>query len=256
MTHPFELHEEISLDATPEQVWAAIATGPGIDSWFMGRSEIEGRDGGRTTMSLAGFEQSATVTAWEEGKRFALRSDANPDGSFMAFEYLIEGRDGGSTVLRFVHSGLLGDDWEAEYDGLSTGDLMYLRKLAVYLAHFGDRTSTYNMFLIGPLVADKAAAFRGFGSAFGLDPADIRDGAAATVAVAGLPAASGVVEFANDPIYLGVRTDDGLYAFIHGYQDAIVLEYHAFNDDVDPAVLESAWQAWLTTAFGATTKEG
>jgi uncharacterized protein YndB with AHSA1/START domain len=252
MTHPFELHEEIDLDATPEQVWAAIATGPGIDSWFMGRNEIEGRVGGRTSMTLAGFEQSATVTAWEEGKRFAFRSDTNPDGTFMAFEYLIEGRVGGSTVLRFVHSGLLGDDWEAEYDGLSTGNLMYLRKLAVYLAHFGNRTSTYTMFLIGPLVADKAAAFRGFASAFGID--EVTEGAATRLAVDGLPHAGGVVAFVNDPVYLGVRTDDGLYSLIHGYQDAVVVEYHAFNDDVDGAALESSWQPWLSTAFGATTE--
>ncbi len=247
MTHPFELPEEISLDATPEQVWAAIATGPGIDSWFMGRNEIEPGEGGRTTMTLAGFAQSGTITAWEEGKRFAFRSDTGDDGSFMAFEYLIEARAGGSTVLRFVHSGLLGDDWEAEYDGLSTGDLMYLRKLAVYLAHFGDRTSTYNMFLIGPVVADRATAFRGFASAFGLD--DVTEGAVASLAIDGLPPVNGVVEFANDPAYLGVRTSDGLYAFIHGYQGATVAEYHAFNPSVDPAAFESAWQRWLTATF-------
>ena len=35
----------------------------------------------------------------------------------MAFEYLIEGRDGGSTVLRLVHSGMLGDDWEDRVRG-------------------------------------------------------------------------------------------------------------------------------------------
>jgi uncharacterized protein YndB with AHSA1/START domain len=34
--HEFEIREEIALDATPEQVWEAIASGPGMDSWFMG----------------------------------------------------------------------------------------------------------------------------------------------------------------------------------------------------------------------------
>jgi hypothetical protein len=27
-------------------VWEAIATGPGLDSWFMGRNEVEPREGG------------------------------------------------------------------------------------------------------------------------------------------------------------------------------------------------------------------
>ena len=252
MTHPFELHEEITLDATPEQVWAAIATGPGIDSWFMGHSEIEPREGGRGSMSLGGFVQGSTITGWDEGKRFALRSDTNPDATFMAFEYLIEGRDGGSTVLRFVHSGLLGDDWEAEYDGLSTGDRMYLLKLATYVANFAGRTSTHNMFLVGPLVADKAAAFAGFAQAFGL-AGDVAEGAKTTVAVDGLAPTDGVVAFANVPTYLGVRTADGMYSLIHGYNDAVVVEYHAFNDDVDIQAIEHAWQTWLATAFASAS---
>ena len=39
MTHPFESEFETALSASPEQVWEAIATGPGLDSWFMGRNE-------------------------------------------------------------------------------------------------------------------------------------------------------------------------------------------------------------------------
>ena len=31
MAHPFEVRKDIEVDATPEQVWEAIATGPGID---------------------------------------------------------------------------------------------------------------------------------------------------------------------------------------------------------------------------------
>ena len=41
MGHEFELRKEITLAASPEQVWDAIATGPGMDAWFMGRNEIE-----------------------------------------------------------------------------------------------------------------------------------------------------------------------------------------------------------------------
>jgi hypothetical protein len=36
MGHKFEGGTQAELDATPEQVWEAIATGPDIDSWFMG----------------------------------------------------------------------------------------------------------------------------------------------------------------------------------------------------------------------------
>ena len=54
MPHEFELRKEITLDATPEQVWEAIATGPGIDAWFMGRNQVEPREGGRSSMTIGG----------------------------------------------------------------------------------------------------------------------------------------------------------------------------------------------------------
>src|SRR5690242_13024269 len=133
--HEFEIREEITLDATPEQVWAAISAGPGLNSWFIGHSEIEPRLGGRTSWTMGEDTSYSTVTAWEPNRHLAYQGDENPDGTFMAFEYLIEGRDRGSTVLRFVHSGFLGDDWEQQYDALRDGDPMYLRKLALYLKY-------------------------------------------------------------------------------------------------------------------------
>src|SRR6266540_2801989 len=65
MAHPFELTHESQVDATPEGVWEAIATGPGVDAWFMGRNEVEPREGGTTRMMLRGSTEEATVTAWE-----------------------------------------------------------------------------------------------------------------------------------------------------------------------------------------------
>jgi uncharacterized protein YndB with AHSA1/START domain len=47
MGHPFELEQQAVVDATPEQVWEAIATGPGLESWFLGRNEIEPYEGGK-----------------------------------------------------------------------------------------------------------------------------------------------------------------------------------------------------------------
>src|SRR5437870_13125684 len=36
MAHRFEITKDLEVGATPEEVWEAIATGPGMDSWFMG----------------------------------------------------------------------------------------------------------------------------------------------------------------------------------------------------------------------------
>src|SRR6266516_107606 len=98
MAHRFEITKELEVGATPEQVWEAIATGPGMDSWFMGRSEVEPREGGRP-------------------RRFVNSGGEGPDGSFHRFDYRIEDRGSGRTAIRYVHSGMLGVDWEAEYEG-------------------------------------------------------------------------------------------------------------------------------------------
>jgi uncharacterized protein YndB with AHSA1/START domain len=255
MPHEFEVRKEIALDATPEQVWEAIATGPGVNSWFMGQNEIEPREGGRTRMTFDGEHAGeSTVTAWEPGHRLAYRGDPSPDGLFMAFEYLIEGRAGGSTVLRFVHSGFLGDDWEAEYDALTKGDGMYLRKLAVYVKHFAGRTSSANLMLMGPRVTDAARVAAAYAGAFGLTE-PITDGAQGRLSVEGLPADDAVVEFA-DPEFLGVRTTNGLHMLVYA-RDTVVIEHHAFTDELDGKQLASVWQAWLDRTFaGAATADG
>jgi uncharacterized protein YndB with AHSA1/START domain len=245
MTHEFEIRDEILVDGTPEQVWQAIATGPGVDAWLMGRNEIEPREGGRASMTMAGFTATSTVTAWEPGKRFALRGDPAPDGSFHAFEYLIEGRDGGSTVLRFVHSGFLGDDWETEYDALRKGDPVYLHTLGQYVKYFSGRTATpVGAYLPGAPARDEAwSAVR---AALGLT-SPVGQGDSVHLTPAGFDALDGVVDYLDED-FLGVRTADGLYRFIYGFNGTFVLGHHVF-DAADEKGVEPAWQEWLGGVF-------
>jgi hypothetical protein len=239
MTHPFEISEEITVDATPDEVWEAIASGPGVDSWLMGRTEIDSA-GKTSTFSLLGEVSRSSITVWEPGHRFAAQEDANPDGTFMASEWLIESRDGGGAVVRAVHSGLLGDDWEAEYNALSAGDHAYITKLAVYLKHFAPRTATGSLFLPGPVTKDSWAAMT---AAIGVS-ADAADGQPARLSVPGIEPADGTVEFVGSPAFAGMRTGDAMYLLIHGYNDMVFATAHYFDDRDVPAETE-AWEKWL-----------
>lgn len=243
-THEFQLVHDIDLAATPEQVWAAIATGPGIDSWFMGRNEIEPRVGGTAAMAMPGFTAEATVTAYEPNKRFAYRSPAAEDGSFMGFEYLIEGRDGGSTALRLVHSGLLSGDWEAEYDALKKGNPLYLRSLGQYLEHFAGRTAV-PVVAFGPQQSDQDAVWAAVTGALGLSK-DVAEGDPVRLTFGG-EEIRGVVDTALEPSFLGVRTGDALLRFV-GRGGVILTGHHIFAD-VDQAEAEQAWGAWLAEVF-------
>ncbi|MGK5444528.1 SRPBCC family protein [Micromonospora sp. URMC 105] len=247
MGHPFELTKDIALPGTPEQVWAAIATGPGVDSWFMGRTEIEPGEGGRTRFAMAGHVDESTVTAWEPGKRFAYRSDAGPDGTFMAVEYLIEGREQGGTVLRLVQSGVLGDNWETEYEAMRTGWDMYLETLAAYLAHFPGRAGA-PVAAFRPGAGDPEQVWAAVADAFGLT-GPVTGGAPVRLDLPGMPPVDGVVDIVGLPTYVGVRTSDALYRFLHSGTDrgnVLVLGHHLFAPDADPARAEQAWRDWLT----------
>jgi uncharacterized protein YndB with AHSA1/START domain len=246
MAHPFEIRNEIEVDATPEEVWDAIATGPGIDSWFMGRNEVEPQEGGTTRMTLPGFTMEDTVTAWDPPKRFATRSSEGEDGSVHAFEFIVEGREGGSTVVRWVHSGFLGDNWEAEYEGLREGDPMYFDKLAQYLTYFRGRTAIpVNVF--GPPVKDREHAWDEFRRGLGL-PGPVALGDRVRLTPEGLPPMDGAVDYLS-PSFLGVRTDDGLFRFIHGFDNSVVLGHHIFTEGLDQEETEEAWRNWLTRLF-------
>jgi uncharacterized protein YndB with AHSA1/START domain len=255
MGHEFRLDQQIEIEATPEQVWAAIATGPGVDSWFMGRSEIEPGEGGSTRLTMLGQIETATITAWQPGERFAHRGPAGPDGTFMALEYLIEARAGASTVLRIVQSGVLGDNWDAEYEAMQAGWPMYLETLVAYLTHFADRTAT-PVTAILPGAGDGSHVFAELCRQFGLSapaavgqPARLETGPMETAQLA----VRGVVDCASEPHYLGVRTPDALYRFIHSGSErgnAVVIGHHIFAD-IDRAATEQAWQSWLTHVFVA-----
>jgi uncharacterized protein YndB with AHSA1/START domain len=242
MTHPFELSQEIELGATPEQVWDAIATGPGVDSWFMGRSEFGTAEGGPADLTMMGHTEHATITAYEPGARLATRSEPTDDGRFMAFEYLIEGR-AGATVLRVVQSGMLGDDWETEFEAMKAGWPIYLVTLKEYVTYFTGRTPSVTT-VFRPGAGGPDAVWKVVAESLGVTP-DLAEGDAVR-----LPDGSaGVVYYANLPVNLGVRTDEGLYRFIHSGTDrgdALVLGHQNFAGRDE----QSAWDAWTAERFG------
>ncbi|MFJ9839711.1 SRPBCC domain-containing protein [Kitasatospora sp. NPDC101155] len=245
MTHPFEIELKTTLPASPEEVWEAIATGPGLDSWFMGRNELDPREGGAAVMDIGGHREQAVITAYEPGKRLATRTATGEDGRFMAFEYLVEGRDGGSTVLRVVHSGLLGDDWQDEYDALRRGWPFHLNTLREYLAHFQGRTAV-PVFAAAPSGGRTEPEVRAaLAGALAL-PLPVAVGAPVHAAPAGLPPLDGEVVWADDERF-EVRSADAIHTFHHG-GGMVLMFHHLFGPA--PEGIDVSWQQWLAGLLG------
>jgi uncharacterized protein YndB with AHSA1/START domain len=214
MGKDFEDHLDTTVPADPAQVWEAIATGPGISSWFLGRTEVDGS----TVRTAFGdnWMPAATITTSEAPHRFAYRSDTAPDGRFIAYEFLVEGRDRTTTVLRTVTSGFLpGDDWAGEYEAMQYGGALFFATLTEYLTYFPGRTLTPAT-SFGPPVTDWPAAWRTVTDALGLDPAPR----------AGDKTSDGSTVYFTNPHTLGIRTGNGFHRYVRGFHGAMV-EMHA-----------------------------
>lgn len=239
MGHSFENTSELTVAATPEEVWDAIATGPGVGSWYMGPTTVEGGEHGTITMDLGGFEIPYRITAYEPSKHFAYREAEEPDGRFFGMEFLIEGREQGSTVVRVVGSGFIpGDDWESEYDAMTKGGDMYLATLGAYLQHFTGRTG-FSLISNGEVPAGSNGV-EAFERALGLSAAPA-EGDPVHAQLDGVGAVDGVVDIAT-PDVLGVRTDDALYRF-GAAMGQVFVSHHLFADDAPKQ--GPAWEEWL-----------
>ncbi|MFC4588467.1 SRPBCC family protein [Sphaerisporangium corydalis] len=245
MTHPFELRKEIELRAAAEQVWEAVATGPGLDSWYMGRNEVEPGEGGKARQFFGDFPVEATVTAWEPGRRFAYRGEGE-DGLYMALQFVIEPRGSGSLV-RLVQTGVLGEGWEEELEALHKGWDMYLHTLDQYLSHFPGR---FALVVFGARMATGVVpggvwpvVMAGLGVT-----EEVVQGDRVRLTPVGLRPIEGIADYVTSG-FLGVRTGDGLYRFIEGLNDTVVVGHHLFSEEVDVRETEQAWQHWLEGLF-------
>jgi uncharacterized protein YndB with AHSA1/START domain len=243
MGHPFEEHKQAEVPASPDEVWAAIATGPGIDSWFMGRNDVQPGTGGTVRTVFGEYTPELQVTAWDPARRFGYRSGEAPDGRFIAYEFLIEGRADGSTVLRVVTSGFLpGDDWADEFEAMTLGGELYFRTLVEYLTHFAGRFAT-PVTAFSPAGLDWPQALTLLCQGLGLTE-PVRRGDRARIVSDGIGSAEGVVYFANG-YTIGVRTQDALYRFLRGWGKPVIAAHNLFAEDADPVQAQEAWESWL-----------
>src|SRR5262245_57925208 len=111
---------EVEVPGTPEEVWKAIATGPGISSWFV-PTRLEECDGGAIACSFGpGMDSASTITEWDPPRKYVAdsRDDMGPNDPTVATEWIVEARSGGTCVVRVVHRWFTDrDDWDNQFEG-------------------------------------------------------------------------------------------------------------------------------------------
>ena len=180
----------VEVPGTPQEVWQAVATGPGITSWFVPHQVAE-REGGAVTMSFGPMgEHTATVTVWEPPHRVVFTDNGERP---MAQEWLVEAKDGASCVVRLVNSGFgEGEEWDNDYDAMSKGWRILLENLRLHLTHFRGQPARA-IVPVGTAVGPNSAAFAAVCAALG-----VRDNLGVGERFVGhgdgIPALSGTVE--------------------------------------------------------------
>ncbi|WP_181781208.1 SRPBCC family protein [Pseudonocardia pini] len=218
MSTPFEIRREIALPIAPQEVWRAIATREGQAGWFM---------------TLEGDDAEAEIVA-DPPHRLEQRFGTQ------AIEYVLESAEGGTTVLRFVHSGMLEEEWGDEFETMTgLGWDLYLFTLGEYLRHFPGTPATY----VEAEAPSTPEAWKRILAALG-DPA-VGD----TVRT---PVGTGIVDRRVER-YLGFRTEHALVRFhersLIGMPVAV--GHHEYAPGADTSTLTDTWTAWLAETAGS-----
>jgi uncharacterized protein YndB with AHSA1/START domain len=249
---------EVEVPGTPEEVWQAIASGPGISSWFA-PTEFEERDGRPVAMTVRvgpGMESRSAVTAWDAPRRFVSEGEGwFPGAPPVATEWTVEARAGGVCVVRMVQSLFAStDDWDDQLIGTELGIPGSFRVLRTYLTHFRGQRSEFMQFM-APVAGTPEDAWATLTAALGLERVGEGQNWAAS---AGAPPLSGVVEHVTEsPRGVLLRLDRpapgaaALFVMDLGESVLAAFSFYLYGDQAAAAVSRERplWQAWVLDRF-------
>jgi len=246
------------LPGSPAQLWAAVATGPGLAAWFT-PAEVEPRVGGDLTLRFGpGLATTGTVTAWEPPARFGYVEVGWDAGAPpCSTEITIAARADGQCLLRLAHAIVTPSDaWDDQLESFERGWPAFFEVLRVYLAAFsGQPAASYQ--LAEETALPGGRAWRRLVSALGL--ADLDAGDTRTI-VAGPEAWEAVVETIHQTASqrtMLVRIDGpapglavvGVYAAGEVRSVGLTRFYYGAGVAAGDAG-ERAWREWLGAIAG------
>ncbi|HKQ58346.1 MAG TPA: SRPBCC domain-containing protein [Candidatus Eisenbacteria bacterium] len=255
---------ETEVPGTPEEVWQAIATGPGISAWFV-PTQLEGREGGAITLDFGpGMESKAVITAWDPGRRFVAESkeQMGPGSPTVADEWTVEAKSGGTCRVRIVHSWFAStDDWDNQFEGVEKGWPAFFRILGIYLAHFrGQPSGVIPLLAMGP--GSKSAAWDRLLGSLGF--ARLAEGQRVKAA-AGAPRLAGIVDRVGDQEHeeLFIRLEEPTSGVAHflpivmGGQVCLSVRLYLYGAQAKAAAAREtpAWEAWINKLLPAAESE-
>ena len=256
---------EVEVPGTPEEVWQAIATGPGISSWCV-PTRFDEQDGKPVAITMnfgPGMEFRNTLTAWEPLRMWAAQSDGIvPGAPPIANEWSVEARGGGVCVVRVVQSLFAStDDWDEQLEAGMAAWVAFFRALRIYLTHFRGQSSTIMQFVV-PFAGPEGEAWEALTAAVGVKGVSVGQRWSAP---AGVPAFGGVAEYYTEQPYDALLRLDkpgpgiaALGAFNCGGPSMCAMSFYLYGDQSAATVarVRPQWEAWFQKHFPAPVEAG
>jgi uncharacterized protein YndB with AHSA1/START domain len=231
---------EVEVAGTPEEVWEAIATGPGVSSWFV-PTEVDEIAGTCTSHFGPGMDSVAKITAWDPPRSYtAESSDMGPNAPPVATEWIVEARAGGKCVVRVVHSLFAStDDWDNQLESLESGWPPFFRIMELYHSQIrGQRCSYFNVMSIAP--GPEESVWKSLSSAPLKGTVEMRRDSDHAFKLVRLEAPAQGFAILNT-CGMGSQVMAAITFYLYGEQGAAA----AARD-------EESWQAWMKKQFAPT----
>src|SRR5262245_53162813 len=240
---------EVEVPGTPEEVWAAIATGQGMSSWFVPSSSDESV-GGKTMNNFgSAMESVGTIKSWDPPRSFVAGTQEEP--GTVATEWTVEARAGGTCIVRVVHRWFAStDDCDHQFEGHTYGWLAFFRVLKLYLTHFR-RQPCFAFQFSAVSKAPLPKAWRAATDSFTIS------GEKPQTLIT--PSSTGVVETRRDDAYpeLLLRLNGPppgiahLFAMSMGAQTMLSVRVYLYGNQAAEAgeAAKKRWNGWLSKTF-------
>ncbi|MDE0654802.1 MAG: SRPBCC domain-containing protein [bacterium] len=244
---------EIEVPGRPDEVWWAVATGPGISSWYVPHT-VEERAGGVGTASFGPepeMQVSGRVAVWEPPRRILFDGGEGVDG--LSFEWTIEPRGDAACMVRLVNSGFgSGPEHDALREGMIEGWRLFMLNLRLHREHFAGRVATA-VIPMALWAGPREAAWRALLGGLGLPP-DPAVGDRIEVAAADAPELAGTVVDV-DPRWIALVLDHPApgtaFLAVEGDGEAVTVSIWSYlygSEGASAAARDDpCWRQWLTS---------
>lgn len=239
MNHEFEIVQDVLIKAAPERIWKAVTED--------------------TSAWMFPTDQWPAVRTVDEYPTHLVSRMEGPDGWYNQLEHVLTpGPDG--TYLHYVHSGVMTDNWEQQYDGAAKHTIFYLHTLGQYLENFDGRAVAFSE-VRGPDASAEPDAFNRLVKHLGLDTSiagEKRELPLPTLNAMAPDQVETTVDFRNEN-FLGLRTANSLIRIFgrNAFGDRVGLTVHDFSlDGASPEeraerskANTAAWTEWLADIY-------